>query len=157
MKKKEHLIYQSSYFDENLTDNEIEEGENFDDKMWFDDEKTNLNVELDEDIIAIAEMGLWNGKRMGYKIMGSNLKNILSAFSSCDYIKFNSSGRDIVGMGIHHDGTNTCVFRKWKKGLSDSAKEKTINAIYQNDSNVQELIKKNTRSIYKDVQKIYGW
>ena len=147
---KEHLIFQSNYFNDDDTNYEEE-------SQWFNDESTNFNVELDEDIIAIASMGLWNGRRMGYKIIGNKLNNILYSFTSCDYIKFNSAGRDIVGMGVHHDGTNTATFRKWRKGISDSVKEKTINAIYEGKENVQELIKKNTRSIYKDVKKIYGW
>lgn len=44
----------------------------------YNDELLNLNVETEGDIIAIASMGLWNGKCSGYKILDkNNLKEIL--------------------------------------------------------------------------------
>lgn len=46
----------------------------FEDEMWefnreyFYDEQMNLNIPTEGRIIAIADLGLWNGRRTGYKL-----------------------------------------------------------------------------------------
>ena len=47
--------------------------------MYFDDEYANLNKELDGRILVIADLGLWNGRKQGYKILGKNIHDILFA------------------------------------------------------------------------------
>ena len=39
---------------------------------WLDDERINLDEEVDGRIIIIADLGLWNGRKQGYKILGTN-------------------------------------------------------------------------------------
>ena len=34
---------------------------------YLEDEKANLNIEVGDEIIIIANLGLWDGKRMAYK------------------------------------------------------------------------------------------
>jgi hypothetical protein len=125
--------------------------------MWYDDEKANLDKELDTEIIALADIGRWNGRVKGYKELGYNLNSIFSVWESCDDIKLFAEKGNIKGIGYHHDGTNYVTFRKWKKNISDNMKEKVICAIYNQDDNADKLIKRYTRSIYKDVANIYGW
>ena len=35
---------------------------------YFHDEQANLNIPTEGRIIAIADLGLWDGRRMGYKL-----------------------------------------------------------------------------------------
>ena len=49
---------------------------------WLDDERMNLNVQVDGVIIAFGDLGLWRGRRQGYQILGSNIADILH--SSCE-------------------------------------------------------------------------
>ncbi len=34
---------------------------------YLDDERANLNVQLSQPILVVGDLGLWNGRRMGYK------------------------------------------------------------------------------------------
>ena len=34
---------------------------------YLDDERANLNIQLSQPILVIADLGLWNGRRTGYK------------------------------------------------------------------------------------------
>ena len=44
---------------------------------WLDDERRNLNVQVDGVIIAFGDLGLWQGRRQGYQILGSNIADIV--------------------------------------------------------------------------------
>lgn len=38
---------------------------------YLEDERVNLNVEVGEPILVIADLGLWNGRHQGYKEIDS--------------------------------------------------------------------------------------
>ena len=43
---------------------------------YLDDERCNLNIQLSQPILVIADLGLWNGRRMGYKeIESGNIRD----------------------------------------------------------------------------------
>ena len=46
--------------------------------LYLEDEKMNLNVDLPQNILVIADLGLWDGRRQGYKQLGNNLSQCLS-------------------------------------------------------------------------------
>ena len=51
---------------------------------YLDDERTNLNVQLSQPILIVGDLGLWNGRRMGYKeIPSGNIRDCL--YSDTDY------------------------------------------------------------------------
>ena len=76
---------------------------------WLDDERMNLNVQVDGVIIAFGDLGLWRGRRQGYQILGSNVADILH--SSCDDNEWYGDGYNIRGRMAHHDGTNYALYR----------------------------------------------
>lgn len=43
----------------------------------LDDERSNLNKEVDGIIVVFGNLGLWNGRRQGYQILGSTIADIL--------------------------------------------------------------------------------
>lgn len=54
---------------------------------YLTDERLNLNVRLSQPIIVIGDLGLWNGRRSGYKMIDSgNIKDCL--FSDTDYTEW---------------------------------------------------------------------
>ena len=127
-------------------------------EMDFQDELINLNTELETDILVIADLGLWNGRHMGYKNLGNNLANILTVFGSdCDYVKIWVEGRKTFGKGIHHDGTHYAEFRKWKPTVTEQQKEKLLNAIYFEFDDIDILKRRFTSNIADDIRKIYGF
>ena len=51
---------------------------------YLDDERANLNVQLSQPILVVGDLGLWNGRRMGYKeIPSGNIRDCL--YSDTDY------------------------------------------------------------------------
>ena len=51
---------------------------------YLEDERANLNIQLAQPILVIAELGLWDGKHMGYKeIESGNVRDCL--YSNYDY------------------------------------------------------------------------
>lgn len=47
--------------------------------MRLDDERSNLNKEVDGIIVVFGNLGLWNGRRQGYQILGSTIADILKS------------------------------------------------------------------------------
>lgn len=78
----------------------------------FDFLMDDLNVELDHNFIGIVEASLWNGKVVGYKEYGSNLKELLR--TDYDDIILYIDSFNLVMEGIHHDGVNKITFREVK-------------------------------------------
>lgn len=44
---------------------------------YLSDEQANCNIRIDGRIIAIANLGFWDGRRIGYKLLGHNVKDCL--------------------------------------------------------------------------------
>ena len=53
---------------------------------YLDDERANLNIQLDQPILVIADLGLWTGRHMGYKeIESGNIRDCLFSDRDIDY------------------------------------------------------------------------
>ena len=70
---------------------------------YLEDERENLNIKLENPILVIANLGLWDGRRKAYKIIDSgNISDILY-LNNGDYGEFYSDGRNILGTELHHE------------------------------------------------------
>ena len=87
---------------------------------YLDDERANLNIQLPQPIIVIGDLGLWYGRRMGYKeIESGNISDCL--YSDTDYSTwYVDKLGDLRCDAIHHDGTNHYLYRTYKDGVRDS-------------------------------------
>ena len=80
---------------------------------YLDDERMNLNVQLSAPILVIGDLGLWHGRRMGYKEIASG------KISDCLYIDTDYATWYVDRLGdlrcdaIHHDGTNHYLYRTY--------------------------------------------
>lgn len=121
----------------------------------LDDERRNLDIELDGKIVVIADpFGLWNGNVKGIKVLNtSNIKDIFCSFCNGE-MKFYSDGYNIVADEIHHDGTNHYIYREVRDGVDiDNLIYK-----YKNGEEVtNKMINYYTKSIVKPVSDVYGW
>ena len=138
----EHIIYDS--WDDTSEDP---------DGLFFIDECDNLNKELDGRILAIADLGLWNGRHDGYKILGKNLNEVMYA-GNYDFIKIFSDGLDICKTSAHHDGTNHYVFREIRE---DRNIDNLTTMIYNGEYVSRQKLNYYTKSLVKYVNNIYGW
>lgn len=117
------------------------------------DEKQNLNKLLDNHIVALAELGLWDGKKNGYKILGSNLNCIFNI--SEDENTWYADGWNIRGEHGHHDGINYILYRKLKSSVSVNQFEEIM---YKNNYKLtSHQISLYTESLLPYVAKVYGW
>ena len=120
--------------------------------MYLEDERENLNITTDGRILVIADLGLWNGRRQGYKILGSRISDILSDDS--DYIEWYGDGHNIKATASHHDGTNYYEYRVIRE---DRNIDNLLNAIYNGEEITRKKLNYYTKSLYSDVAKVYGW
>jgi len=121
--------------------------------MWFNDELDNLNQELEGRIIAIANLGLWAGRKSGYKIGGTNLNEVMT-IGNHDYVKVYSDGFNIRKQSSHHDGTNTMLFRMIRENRDI---ERFTDMIYNGKPISNSVLNYYTKSIEKNVRSIFGW
>ena len=121
--------------------------------MWFEDEQSNLYKNLDGRILCIADMGLWNGRRTGYKILGNNLNEILTAGIGCDEKEVYCDSYNVYAHGYHHDGSNSVEFREIRE---DRNIENLLNKLYNNEEVTRKEINYYTRSLKPYIKQIYG-
>lgn len=118
---------------------------------WLDDERSNLNKEVDGIIVVFGNLGLWKGRRQGYQILGNTIADILK--SQCDDAEWYGDGYNIRGRMGHHDGTNYALYRIAKD--RDEA-ERIADKIYNREID-EEGFRRRTRSLYPYVAAVYGW
>lgn len=120
---------------------------------YFSDESLNLNKVLDNYVIAFADLGLWNGRKPGYRILGNNLNSIFNI--SEDSNTYYADGYNIHSENVHHDGTNYILYRKLKSSVDRSTIEYLL---YKNNFKLtKQQISKYTESLLPYVKDIYGW
>ena len=125
--------------------------------LYLDDERANLQTKLDGDIIIIADLGLWYGRKPAYKILKSrNIADILSSFCGGDLFEFYGDGENIRGREIHHDGENLYLYRYFKPDLSESEKYDFLDLILRGEHTRAE-ISRYTLSLFPAVADVYGW
>lgn len=85
---------------------------------YLEDERLNLDIQLSQPILVVADLGLWNGRRTGYKeIPSGNIRDCL--YSDYDYTTwYVDRNGDFRCDDTHHDGTNHYLyFHHWRYGF----------------------------------------
>ena len=123
---------------------------------YIDDERVNLNIQLPREIIAIADLGRWNGRFSGYKIITSgNIKDCL--YSDCDMNEWYVDKKgDFRCRAVHHDGTNYYLYRTFKDNVSDYQIANFKDKIYEGKATRADVTRI-TRRLGDEIGKIYGW
>lgn len=123
---------------------------------YLEDERANLNIQLAQPILVIAELGLWDGKHMGYKeIESGNIRDCL--YSNCDYTTwYVDKHGDFRCDDIHHDGTNHYLYRTYKDNVSEEQKDRLKEKIYCGTATRADIVRI-TRRLGDEIGKVYGW
>lgn len=124
--------------------------------MYLDDERANLNKQTEGRIIAIADLGFWNGRSMGYKLLNHNVNSCLQFEKSCDYAEFYCDRYNLKSTQYHHDGTHYITYREFKPNISSDQADNFCWKLY-NGKVTQKDITRYTRSLRPYVNKVYGW
>ena len=118
----------------------------------MNDERHNLDIDTDGRILVIADIGRWNGRVPGYKLLNGNIKNIL--YSSADYVEWYSDGHNIRATAHHHDGTNYYLYKEVRE---DRNIQHLLDAIYSGKEITRNVLKYYTKSLNHYVKDVYGW
>ena len=120
------------------------------------DERANMDIQLSQPILVIGDLGLWFGRRSGYKeIPSGNIRDCL--YSDCDY---NTWYVDHLGDlrcdAIHHDGTNHYLYRTWKDGVTEAQMDRLKEKLYEGTATRKDITRV-TRRLGDEIGKVYGW
>lgn len=118
---------------------------------YLADERMNLDKEVDGVIIAFADVGRWDGRRQGYRILGSTVNDIFNI--SEDSNEWYSDGNNIRGILTHHDASHYVLYRVAK---DRETAERIAEQIYNREID-EKGFRKRTRSLHPYVAEIYGW
>lgn len=123
---------------------------------YLGDERDNLNVECGSDIIVFGDIGTWQGRADGYKIIESgNIRDCL--YSECDMAEWYVDREgEFRSRQIHHDGTNYLYYRTFKSGLSYDDREDFLEKFYDGKA-TQDDIDRVTEKLGKTIGEVYGW
>lgn len=122
---------------------------------WYSCEVESLDKELQGRVIAIADLGLWNGRKKSYKIMNCNLNSVLDACGG-DYLKVYADRYDVKSVAVHHDGVNYITYRMLKPNLTEVQIDNFLNKLTSGEFS-QKDISRYTISLRNKINQIYGW
>ena len=120
---------------------------------YLRDERCNLSEKIDGRILVIADLGLWDGRKQGYKILGNTISDILYDEDG-EYLEWYGDGYNIKATVSHHDGTN---FYEYRVIREDRNIENLLDAIYNGEEINRKKLNYYTKSLYPYIAKIYGW
>ncbi len=125
-------------------------------RNYLYDERVNLNIQLNQPIIRIDDIGRWNGRCRSYGIIESgNIKDCLQ--TELDYAEwYVDELGDLRCRAIHHDGTNYYLYRAIKSTVSDVQLDNFYGKIL--DGTVTRAdITRVTERLGDHIAKVYGW
>ena len=146
-------LLDNDFTEEEITEEQITQEVYEDIDICFEDEECNLNKELDGRILAIASMGLWDGRKSGYKILGNNLNEVLTSSIGCDEKEVYCDAYNVYAEGYHHDGRNYVEFREIRE---DRNIENLLDKIYSGKEVTRREMNYYTRSLRPYIKQIYG-
>lgn len=123
---------------------------------YLNDERANLNIQMPQSILVIADLGLWNGRAMAYKeIPSGNIKDCL--YSNTDYTEWYVDNRgDLCAEAIHHDGTNHYLYRVYKDSVTETQRENLKEKIYSGRATRADITRI-TKRLGDEIGNVYGW
>lgn len=149
----ERIIY-TDEIDSNLSEEDKDYCENY----WFNDETINLKKITEGNILAIADLGLWDGRHQGYSLtynkLLSDILYIGNPNSACASIKVFYDGKNVRKTIHHHDGINHVLFREVRPNVNI---HKLCDKIYNGETISNSTLNYYTRSLKRYVKDIYGW
>lgn len=123
---------------------------------YLSDERRNLDIQLSQPIIVIGDLGRWNGRVTGYKMIDSgNIRDCL--YADTDYTEwYVDKYGDLRANAVHHDGTNHYLYRVFKDGVTDTQIENLQDKIY-NGKATRADITRVTKRLGDDIAGVYGF
>ena len=124
----------------------------------LDEVRANLNIQLGHTILVIGDLGLWDGRRSGYKeIESGNIRDCLFAGRDDDYCTwYVDEEGDLRCDAVHHDGTNYYTYRVYKESLTVDQIEELHTKICAGKATREDIVLA-TLSVGDHIANVYGW
>ena len=128
-----------------------------DNNLKLDDERQNLNIPTRNPIVVIADLGLWNGRRVGYSVLDKQNVSAILSTGRGDFTTFFADAYNVKCDDIHHDGTNHYVYRELIGSQEQCAP--LLDALYEgkDPEKIKAKIRRYSRSLLPYVADVYGW
>ena len=125
---------------------------------YLDDERANLNIKLDRPIIAVGDLGLWYGRRSGYKMIDpGNIRDCLYSDRDTEMAEwYVDKYGDLRADMIHHDGTNHILYRAVKSNVKEWQLEALKDKIYCGRATWQDIAAV-TERLGDEIASVYGF
>lgn len=146
----------NGYSADEITEERLYEEMVYTNDEYLLDERANLNIQLSQPIIVIGDLGRWNGRVQGYKMIESgNIKDCL--YSDTDYTEwYVDKLGDLRADAVHHDGTNHYLYRAFKDNATPEQIENLQDKIYSGRATRADITRV-TKRLGDDIGKVYGW
>lgn len=125
---------------------------------YLESDRATLDVELENPIIIIGQLGLWCGSAIGYKELKSRNLSDCFQFEQDDVYAtwYIDNLGDLKCRGVHHDGTNTYLYRMIKPNTTDEQFANFMKKILTRKVTRKDITRY-TSSIGKIVADTYGF
>jgi hypothetical protein len=103
-----------------------------------------IDEDIEGHIVAVADVGRWNGTKFGIKELRS-IRDLFDVFQNVDDVKVFLEDGELKAEGYHHDGTNYVTFREI---LPEYYYEDIEEVFYDKQDNAkEEILTKYTKPI----------
>lgn len=125
-------------------------------QSYLDDERTNLNIQLSQPILLIADIGRWDGRYSGYgEIKSGKICDCLH--TDMDYATwYVDKLGDLRCDAVHHDGTNHYLYRVYKSGLRESQIDLLKEKLYEGTATRSDITRITSR-LGDEISRVYGF
>lgn len=125
---------------------------------YLEDERINLDVELNNQIIVLGDIGRWNGRFDGYKIIQSgNIRDCLYSDVENSNVEWYVDKEGEFRADVHHhDSSNYYLYRVFKKGISPDKIKKLEEKFITGRMGLDGFLPYTNR-IGPAIAKVYGW
>lgn len=118
-------------------------------EQHIEDTRMNFGVLNIGRILVIADLGLWNGHKQGYKIL-DGIEDVF--YSETDYTNWYFDGHNLRSENSHHDGTNYLLYREIRE---DRNIDNLLTKIYNGDEISNSTLNYYTKSLKEYVRAVY--
>lgn len=115
----------------------------------------NINLKYNTPLIAVANLGRWDGRCIAYKEI-DEISDFINWNGRYDFVEVYTDRYNVNAILSDHDGTTYATLRQIKPNRSyDNFTEKLLNC--RNEAEAKKLITSYTVSVVKAVNELYGW
>ena len=120
---------------------------------YLEDERANLNKDVDGVIMCLVDVGTWHGRYNGLGVEGTNIRDILYSNFGFGLSKWYCDRWNVRGVQAHHDGRNYLLYRV----VESKEKAEWLKEMLLRGKMDEKKFMRHTKSLRPYIAKVYGW